>query len=100
MGGKTRMVIFNWRYKYSFEPICLFTFTLKGSYARILSQVKSSATLTSLFSIKSLSNELFLISISFLLSLTHIFLSSKFLFLLFLSFFCPSLSLLAVSRDG
>ena len=39
----------------------------------ILSPVKSSTKLMSLFSIKSLSEELFLISVSFLLSLTHIF---------------------------
>ena len=73
MGGKTCTVIFNQRYKYPFEQICLFTFKLKSSCAHILSPVKSSAKLTSLFSIKSLFEELFLISISFLLSLTHIF---------------------------
>ena len=90
MGGKTRTIIFNWGYKYPFEPICLFTFTLKSSCAHILSLVKSSAKLTSLFSIKSLSEELFLISISFLLSLTHIFfLLSFFSFYSFLSFVLP-----------
>ena len=99
MGGKTRTVIFNRRYKYPFEQIYLFTFKLKSSCAHILSPVKSSAKLTSLFSIKSLSEELFLTSVSFLLSNSY-FLSSKFLFLSFLSFFRPSLSLLAVSRDG
>ena len=81
---------FNWRYKYPFEPVCLFNFTLKSSYAHILSSVKLSAKLTSLFSIKSLSKELFLISISFLLSLIHIFsLLSFFSFYSFLSFVPP-----------
>ena len=90
MGGKTCTVIFNWRYKYPFEPICLFTFTLKSSYAHILSLVKSLAKLTSLFRTKSLSNELFLISVSFLLSLTHIFsLLSFFSTHSFLSFIPP-----------
>ena len=84
------MIIFIWRYKYPFEPICLFTFTLKRSCTHILSLVKSSAKLTSLFSIKSLSEELFLISISFLLSLTHIFsLLSSFSSYSSLSFFLP-----------
>ena len=85
MGRKTHMFIliwginthlngyFNLRYKYPFKPICLFTFTLKSSCTHILSPVKSSSKLTSLFSIKSLSKEFFLISVSFLLSLTHIF---------------------------
>ena len=90
MGGKTSTIIFNWGYKYSFEPICLFTFTFKSSYAHILSPVRSSAKLTSLFNIKSLSEELFLISVSFLLSLTHIFfLLSFFSFYSFLSFVLP-----------
>ena len=77
----------------------LFTFTLKSSYAHILSPVKLLAKLTSLFNIKSLSKELFLIYISFLLSHSY-FLSSKFLFLSFLSFLRPSLSFLVVPRDG
>ena len=72
MGGKTHTVTFNGRYKYSFELICLFTFALKSSGAHILSSVKLSAKLKSLSSIKSLSEELFLISISFLLSLTRV----------------------------
>ena len=73
MGGKTSAVYFNGRYKYPFEPICLFTFTLKSFCAHTLKPVKYSTKLTSLFSIKSLSKELFLISVSFLLSLTHTF---------------------------
>ena len=73
MGGKTRAVYFNGRYKYPFEPICLFTFTLKSFCAHTLNPVKYSTKLTSLFSIKSLSEELFLTSVSFLLSLTHTF---------------------------
>ena len=73
MGGKTRTVTFNGRYKYPFELICLFTFALKSSYAHILSLAKSLAKLESLSSIKSLSEELFLISVSFLLRLTHAF---------------------------
>ena len=68
MGGKTRAIYFNGRYKYPFEPICLFTLTLKSSCAHTLNPVESSAKLTSLFCIKSLSEELFLISVSFLLS--------------------------------
>ena len=67
------MVIFNWRYKYPFELIRLFTFALKSSCAHILSLVKFPAKLTSLSSIKSLSEELFLIFVSFLLSLTRVF---------------------------
>ena len=90
MGGKTRTVIFNLRYKYPFEPICLFTFTLKSSCAYILSPIKSSTKLTSLFNKESLSDELFLISVSFLLSLTHIFsLLSFFSSHSFLSFVPP-----------
>ena len=64
---------FNWRYKYPFEPIYLFTFTLKSSCAHTLNPVKYLSKLTSFFSIKSLSEELFLTFVSFLLSLTHIF---------------------------
>ena len=100
MGGKTRTVTFNRRYKYPFEPICLLIFALKSSYAHILSSVKSPAKLTSFSSIKSLSEELFLISVSFLLSLTHVF----FLLSFFSSYSFPSFVLprvfLAVSRDG
>ena len=72
MGGKNHTVTFNGRYKYPFELICLFTFALKSSCAHILSSVKLPATLKSLFSIKSLSEELFLISVIFDLSLTHV----------------------------
>ena len=70
--------------------MCLFTFTLKSSCAHNLNLVKCSAKLTSLFSIKSLSEELFLTSVSFLLSLTRIFsLISFFSSYPFLSFFPP-----------
>ena len=72
MGRKTHTVIFSWRYKYPSKPICLFTFTLKSSCAHIQNSVKSSAKLTFLFSIKSLSEELLLFFVSFLLPLTHI----------------------------
>ena len=64
------MVIFNWRYKYPFEPIRLFTFAFKSSCAHILSSIKSPTKLKSLSGIKSLSEELFLIFVSFLLSLS------------------------------
>ena len=90
MGGKTRAVHFNGRYKYPFEPICLFTFTLKSSCAHTLNPVKYSTKLTSLFNIKSLFEELFLTSVSFLLSLTHTFsLLSFFSSHPFLSFTLP-----------
>ena len=73
MGGKIHTVTFNGRYKYSFELICLFTFALKSSGAHILGSVKLPAKLKSRSSIKSLSEELFLISVSSLLSLTCVF---------------------------
>ena len=80
IGGKTRTVIFNWRYKYSSKPIRLFTFILKSSCTYILNPVKFSAKLMFLFSIKSMSKELFLIFVSFLLPLTHIFSLLSFFF--------------------
>ena len=73
MGGKTRIVTFNGRYKYPFELIYLFTFALKSSCTHILSSVKLPVKLKSLSSIKSLSEKLFLIFVSFLLSLTCVF---------------------------
>ena len=100
MGGKTRTVIFNGRYKFPFERTCLFIFALKNSCAYILSSVKLPAKLKFLSSIKSLSEELFLISVSFLRSSICAFP------LLGLSFFCSSPSFdilwvfLVVSRDG
>ena len=84
MGGKTRTVIFNGRYKYPFERTYLFIFALKSSCTHILSSVKLPAKLKSLSSIKSLPGELFLISVSFLLSPTCVF------SLLSLSFPCSS----------
>ena len=86
MDGKTSTVIFNGRYKFSFERTCLFTFALKNSCAYNLSSVKLPAILKFLSSIKSLSEELFLIFVSFLHSSTRAFL------LLSLSFSCSSLS--------
>ena len=73
MGGKNHTVTFNGRYKYPFELICLFTFALKSSCAHILGLVKLLAKLKSLSSIKSLFEELFLISVSFILSPTRVF---------------------------
>ena len=100
MGGKIRTVIFNGRYKFPFERTCLFTFALKSSYAYVLSSVKLPAKLKFLSSIKSLPEELILISVSFLCSSTCAFP------LLSLSFSCSSHSFvipwvsLAVSRNG
>ena len=99
MGREKSCGYFNWGYKYPFEQICLFTFTSTSSCAQTLNPVKCPAKLMPSFSIKSLSEELFLISVSFLLSLTRTF--------SFLSFFSsypffplPFLEFLVDPRDG
>ena len=91
---------FNWRYKYPFEPICLFTFTLKSSCTHILNLVKSSAKLTSPFQHKKPVRGAFPHFCKFSPLSNSYFLYSKFLFLSFLSFLRLSLSFLAVLRDG
>ena len=62
------------------ELICLFTFVLKSSGAYTLGSVKLPSKLKSLSSTKSPFEEIFLLSVSFLPSLTHDF---SFLSLLF-----------------
>ena len=61
----------NWEYKYPFEWVCHFTFASKSFYAHTLNLVKCPVELTPSFSIKSLPEELFLTSVSFLFSLTN-----------------------------
>ena len=93
MGGKIRTITFNGRYKYPFELICLFTFALKSSCAHILVHSNFQPKLKSLSSIKSLSDELFLISVSFLLSPTRIFSLLNLSFFHSSPFFCHPLGL-------
>ena len=84
--GKSAQLLLIGSINDSLELIYLFTFALKSSGAHTLGSVKLPSKLKSLFSIKSPSEELFLLSVSFLLSLTRVF------SLLGLSFYCSSLS--------
>ena len=72
LGEKTHVVTFNWGYIYPIELIFPFTFSFKRPYAYTSNLVTSPTVLATSFSIKSLLEELFLISVSLLLSLVHI----------------------------
>ena len=61
----------NWGYKYPFEQACHFTFASKSFCTHTLNLVKCPVELSPSFSIKSLPEKLFLISVSFLFSLTN-----------------------------
>ena len=89
-GTKNHAVTLIRGYKYPFELIYHFTFTSKSSRAYTLNLVKCPVELTPSFSIKSLREELFLTSVSFLFSLTY---TSSFLSL-FLSYHFLSFTLL------
>ena len=86
IGTKNPCGYLNWGYKYPFELICHFTFTSKSSCTYTLNLVKCPIELTPSFNKKSLPEEFFLTSVSFLFSLTYTF--------SFLSLFpsCPFLS--------
>ena len=71
LGGKVRAVIFNGEYKYPIELICPFIFAFKRSCAHTSNSVTSPTVLATSLSTKSLPEELFLISVSPLLSLVR-----------------------------
>ena len=72
IGGEKLGGYLNWGYKYPFELACHLTFTSKSFCTHTLNLVKCPVELTPSFSIKSLPDELFLTSVSFLFSLTYI----------------------------
>ena len=81
LGGKVRAVIFNWGYIYPVELIRPFAFAFKRSCAHTSNSVISPTVLETSFSTKSLPEELFLISVSPLLSLVRAVLLSSLLVL-------------------
>ena len=86
-GTKNHAVTLIRGYKYPFELNCHFTFASKSSCAYSLNLVKCPVELTPSFNIKSLLEEFFLTSVSFIFSLTYTFsFLSLFLSCHFLSF--------------